>query len=149
MTGQAKTPWRTIHSSHCHCGWDNSLEPVATVAPGETITLQCRDAGDGHYTAHSTATDIATMDPARVNPVTGPVRRLQRPFLADYDAMLRGLAAGTGTALADLAPRWRAAFAADPALVPPDGLHPGDAATAAVTVPALAGMLAAAAGRTC
>jgi lysophospholipase L1-like esterase len=84
-----------------------------------------------------------------MNPVTGPVRRLQRPFLADYEAMLRGLAAGTGAALADLAPRWRAAFAADPALAPPDGLHPGDAATAAVTVPALAGMLAAAAGRTC
>jgi len=73
MSGHAKTPWRTIHDTHCHCGWDNALEPVATVAPGETVTLQCRDAGDGHYTAKSTAADIATMDPGRVNPVTGPV----------------------------------------------------------------------------
>ena len=32
------------------------------IVPGETITLQCRDAGDGHYTATSTAADIATME---------------------------------------------------------------------------------------
>jgi acetamidase/formamidase len=73
MRGHAKTPWRTIHSAHCHCGWDNALAPVATVASGDTVTLQCLDAAGGHYTAGSTATDIATMDPARVNPVTGPV----------------------------------------------------------------------------
>ena len=72
MSGHA-APWRTIHADHCHCGWDNALEPVTTVAPGETLMLQCRDAGDGHYTKNSTAADIATMDPGRVNPVTGPI----------------------------------------------------------------------------
>jgi acetamidase/formamidase len=68
-----KRPGAQSTDTHCHCGWDNALEPVTTVAPGETVTLQCRDAGDGHYTAKSTAADIATMDPGRVNPVTGPV----------------------------------------------------------------------------
>lgn len=72
MTHKAK-PWRTIHGDHCHCGWDNSISPAAHVAPGETIRLNCRDAADGHYTASSTAADIARMDPARVNLVTGPV----------------------------------------------------------------------------
>jgi len=64
---------KTIHSTHCHCGWDNGLEPAATVAPGETVTLQCIDAAGGHYKADSTAADIATMDPANINPVTGPL----------------------------------------------------------------------------
>ena len=64
---------KTIHGAKCHCGWDNSIAPAATVAPGETFRIECRDAGDGHFNANSTAADIATMDPARVNPVTGPI----------------------------------------------------------------------------
>ena len=81
-----------------------------------------------------------------MNPVYGMRAVLQRPRLAAYDAMLRDLAAARDVALADLAPRWRRAWAEDPALVPPDGLHPAPAATLEVTVPALAGMIAAAAG---
>ena len=84
-----------------------------------------------------------------MNPVAGPVRRIQRPFLAAYDAMLRDLAAARGVALADLAPRWRAAIAADPSLAPPDGLHPDPAAAAAVAAPPLAALIGAAAGRDC
>lgn len=72
MSDKAAT-WRTIHGDNCHCGWDNSISPAAHVMPGETIRLQCHDAADGHYTATSTAADIALMDPARINPVTGPV----------------------------------------------------------------------------
>ncbi|MEQ8401398.1 MAG: acetamidase/formamidase family protein [Roseitalea porphyridii] len=66
-------PWRTIHSAHHHCGWDNAIELVARIAPGETITLECLDAAGGHYTRKSTSADIATMDPDAVNPVTGPL----------------------------------------------------------------------------
>ena len=84
-----------------------------------------------------------------MNPVVGPLRWLQRPFLADYDAMLRDLAAARGLGLADLAPRWRAAIAADPALAPPDGLHPSPAAAARVVAPPLAALIGAAAGRDC
>lgn len=71
------------------------------------------------------------------NPVTGPLRHVQRPRLRQYYAMVRDVAAGRDVALADLAPRWQAAFAADPTLRPPDGLHPSDQATAQVIVPVL------------
>lgn len=84
-----------------------------------------------------------------MNPVSGPLRQLQRPFLADYEAMLREFAAARGLGLADLAPRWRVAIAADPSLAPPDGLHPSPAAAAAVVVPPLATLIGAAAGRDC
>lgn len=74
-------------------------------------------------------------------PVSGLLRRLQRPRLAAYDGMLRDLAAAEEVALADLAPRWHAARRADPALRAPDGLHPDDNGTAVVTVPALAALI--------
>lgn len=64
----------TIHNSHVHFGWDNSLSPQCVVAPGDTIEVQCLDASAGHYHSGSTAQDIGRMDPARVNPVTGPIR---------------------------------------------------------------------------
>ncbi|MEW5425174.1 acetamidase/formamidase family protein [Amorphus sp. 3PC139-8] len=63
----------TIHSAHRHFGWDNSIEPVQVIAPGETVEISCIDAGDGQLTSESTAADIPTMDPGRVNPVTGPI----------------------------------------------------------------------------
>lgn len=63
----------TIHSKHCHCGWDNSIAPVKQVQPGETILFQCRDASDGQITNESSAGDILRLDGHRVNPVTGPI----------------------------------------------------------------------------
>jgi len=65
---------RTLHSTQHHFGWNNSLPPIATIASGDTLRVECLDAAGGHYTADSTALDIARMDPARVNPVTGPIR---------------------------------------------------------------------------
>ncbi|MCC0025818.1 MAG: acetamidase/formamidase family protein [Brucellaceae bacterium] len=69
----AMHPRHTIHSAHHHFGWDRANAPVMTVAPGETVAFDCLDAGCGHYHAGSTAADIATMPPQKVNPVTGPV----------------------------------------------------------------------------
>lgn len=63
----------TIHSGHRHYGWDNSIPPVVTVAPGATLRLECYDAGNGHFGPGSTAANVATLDFSRVNPVTGPV----------------------------------------------------------------------------
>ena len=73
MIGKHRHAKYTIHSAHHHYGWDNSLAPVETVAPGDVFILQCKDAGDGQLTPASTEADIATMAPERVNPVTGPV----------------------------------------------------------------------------
>lgn len=115
---------------------------------------------DGMSVRRSRATHVAILDALQdaapkaqvllmtMNPVTGLVRRLQRPRLAAHDAMLRDLAVARGVGLADLAPRWRAAMDADPGLAPPDGLHPDDAATARVVLPVLAAMIGRAAGAT-
>jgi acetamidase/formamidase len=56
-----------------HYGWDNSIEPALTVRPGDTIELETVDASGGQLTKDSTAADVARVDFARVNPVTGPV----------------------------------------------------------------------------
>jgi len=56
-----------------HYGWDNSIEPALTVRPGDTIELETVDASGGQLTKDSTTADVANVDFARVNPVTGPV----------------------------------------------------------------------------
>jgi acetamidase/formamidase len=64
----------TIHCQHRHFVWDNAIPPVMTVAPGETVSFEIMDAWDGQLTPQSTVEAISRRDPARVNPVTGPVR---------------------------------------------------------------------------
>jgi acetamidase/formamidase len=63
----------TIHGDCHHIGWDNSLPPVLTAAPGETIAFECLDASGGQLTAASTVADVTTLDFGRINPVNGPV----------------------------------------------------------------------------
>ena len=53
--------------------WDRDAEPALRVAPGDVVTLRLRDASDGQLTRSSTAADVADLDPARANPLTGPV----------------------------------------------------------------------------
>ena len=63
----------TIHSAHHHFGWDHSIPPVLTVSPGTTVEFECPDASGGQLSARSGVDDVAGLDFARVNPVTGPV----------------------------------------------------------------------------
>src|SRR5688572_4196208 len=63
----------TIHARHHHFGWDNSLPPVARVAPGTTLEFECNDASGGQLTRGSALADIASLDFGRINPVTGPI----------------------------------------------------------------------------
>lgn len=63
----------TIHGAHHHFGWDQSIPPVLTVAPGTTIEFECLDASGGQLTKDSTLADVGALDFSRVNPVTGPV----------------------------------------------------------------------------
>ena len=53
--------------------WDNSIEPVLTVASGEEVMLHVRDASDEQITAGSDAGSIGKLDFDHVNPVSGPV----------------------------------------------------------------------------
>lgn len=61
----------TIHAQHY--GWDNSLAPVAHVAPGESLEFEVQDASGGQFSRASSAADVGALDFARVNPVAGPV----------------------------------------------------------------------------
>ncbi|MER9329694.1 acetamidase/formamidase family protein [Mesorhizobium sp. M0488] len=63
----------TIHGRHHHFGWDNSFAPAEWVAPGSTIEFQCLDSSGGQLNADSTVEDIAKLDFATINPVTGPI----------------------------------------------------------------------------
>jgi acetamidase/formamidase len=57
-----------------HVGvWDDSLEPVLTVAEGDVVRFECRDAANGHFGPESTAADLETK-PSGGHPLTGPVR---------------------------------------------------------------------------
>src|SRR5947208_1646878 len=64
----------TIHRHHAHFGWDNALEPVLTVAPGQSVELHTVDSSGGQLPCNASPADLAQLDFARVNPVTGPVR---------------------------------------------------------------------------
>ena len=64
-------PGHTIHQ--CHYGWDNSLTPVARIAPGESLEFDVSDASAGQLSSASTAADVTRLDFAKVNPVAGPV----------------------------------------------------------------------------
>ncbi len=62
---------RTIHQHH-H-GWDRDRPAVARIAPGETLEFDVLDAAGGQLTPRSTLADLARLDFAQINPVTGPV----------------------------------------------------------------------------
>jgi len=56
-----------------HNRWHPALEPVASVAPGEEITLETRDGLDGQLTRESTHADAGLLDLGLGHPLTGPV----------------------------------------------------------------------------
>lgn len=63
----------TIHKHHHHLGWDNSIEAVLSVEPGQTIAVETIDASGGQLHARATLDDLKALDFEQVNPVTGPV----------------------------------------------------------------------------
>lgn len=56
-----------------HNRWHPDLEPVATVAPGQEITLETRDGLDGQLTRGSEHTDVLELDLGLGHPLTGPL----------------------------------------------------------------------------
>jgi acetamidase/formamidase len=67
---------RSIHAvtagAHAFC-WDNALAPALECASGEEVEFTVQDASGGQLGERSTAADVAGLDFARVNPVSGPV----------------------------------------------------------------------------
>lgn len=76
-----------------------------------------------------------------MSPATG-FKRLLRPRLPAYNAMLHALARAEGLGLADLAPRWHG-------VTLPDGVHPRPEDAARIIVPPLTALLGASLGRAC
>ncbi|WP_313136604.1 acetamidase/formamidase family protein [Paracoccus jeotgali] len=63
----------TIHGVNHHHGWDRSIPPVETVAPGSSLFFECLDSSGGQLNRDSGVGDIANLSFDRVNPVTGPI----------------------------------------------------------------------------
>jgi acetamidase/formamidase len=76
VAGSGHPHGHSIHSvgaEHVAFVWDNAAAPVLEIDSGETVHLECADASGGQLNAQSTKEDVANLDFARVNPVTGPV----------------------------------------------------------------------------
>src|SRR5699024_11555476 len=67
--------YKTIHDfhSHAHYGWDNSLLPITEVSSGQTVNYEIIEASGGQFTRYSTKEDVANINFAKVNPVSGPI----------------------------------------------------------------------------
>ena len=63
----------TIHRHYHHFGWDNANVPALVVAPGDTVELETVDLSGAQLSPTSTLAELAALDFAKVNPVTGPV----------------------------------------------------------------------------
>ncbi|MCB5198802.1 acetamidase/formamidase family protein [Loktanella sp. TSTF-M6] len=63
----------TIHGAQHHFGWDNTIAPVETVAPGTTICFNCMDSSAGQLGPSSTVADVVALDFGKINPVSGPI----------------------------------------------------------------------------
>jgi acetamidase/formamidase len=64
---------RTLHHRDGHLGWDRDRPPALDVAPGDTVEVVLADCFDGQLGPDATGTDVADLDLARTNPLTGPI----------------------------------------------------------------------------
>jgi len=62
-----------LKRTQTHGVWDRSIAPVLRVASGDTVTVELENASGGQLNAESGAAALATLDFARINPVTGPI----------------------------------------------------------------------------
>ncbi len=63
----------TLHRHQHHQGWDNSIAPVLTIAPGQTVEFDISESSGGQLSPQSSVDDVARMDFGKINPVCGPV----------------------------------------------------------------------------
>src|SRR5262245_4537070 len=63
----------SIPSDQAHNRWHPGLEPVASVGPGEEITLETQDGLAGQLTRASTHADVAGIDLSTPHPLSGPL----------------------------------------------------------------------------
>ncbi|WP_067457392.1 acetamidase/formamidase family protein [Actinomadura macra] len=61
-----------IRRTSAHNAWDNAIPPVAALVPEAEITVDTGDASGGQLGPSAGTAEVAALDFARVNPVTGP-----------------------------------------------------------------------------
>jgi acetamidase/formamidase len=64
---------RTLHHRDGHHGWDRARPPRCTAAPGDELELVLADCFGGQLPADAGPRDVAALDLALANPLTGPV----------------------------------------------------------------------------
>lgn len=62
-----------LDDSVAHYNWDASIPPRLTIDPGDTVTLECRDAADGHFNPRRTPEEMAQPRQSKGHPLTGPI----------------------------------------------------------------------------
>ena len=62
-----------IGTESVHHAWDNSLPPVLEIEPGQRVELDLMNSSGGQLGPESTVAEVAALDFAKVNPVTGPI----------------------------------------------------------------------------
>jgi len=70
---KVKHLYLTRDQKNIHNRWNKDISPVLHMNSGDTVTIETRDASDGHFTPESTVQDIATRDSSKVHPITGPI----------------------------------------------------------------------------
>jgi acetamidase/formamidase len=53
--------------------WDNSLEPRLVIEPGDSVSIQTRDASDGQVHPNMSSKEFANIDTTRIHGLTGPI----------------------------------------------------------------------------
>jgi len=68
------SPAQRLSAECVHYAWDNSLEPLLEIDPGEIVIFQTRDASDRTVTPDTRPEDLPIQREFRGHPLTGPVR---------------------------------------------------------------------------
>jgi acetamidase/formamidase len=56
-----------------HSVWDNALPPRLTIAPGDTVHMECVDACGAQIHPGSTVADFLAIDRTKIHALTGPI----------------------------------------------------------------------------
>jgi acetamidase/formamidase len=56
-----------------HYVWDNELDPVLAVSPGDTVVYRTREVSDGQISPNSSTEVLDTLDWERLYPLAGPI----------------------------------------------------------------------------
>ena len=62
-----------LSSDRVHSRWDRNLDPVLTIAEGETVLIETRDTSDNQIHPGFTMEDVGRVDTDRIHPLTGPI----------------------------------------------------------------------------